>query len=183
MGNDWDLFLEDDPENEDRDGIYLCDVWNMASQHSQDPNTQVAAALVSWAGGVVLAGWNEVPAVLTKHGYPKSTETKNYCTEHAERRVLFKANKNRLTTDQLQMYGTWVACSDCARAIIQFGIKRVVTFRRLVERTPSKWNDSVREGLAMMRDSGIQLVGWNGIINTNRVIRFNGEILSPSEVL
>lgn len=183
MVNEWDLLLEDDPENEDRDGLYLCDVWNLASQHSQDTNTQVASALVSWAGGIVLAGWNEVPSQLVKVGYPKNTETKNYCTEHAERRVLFKANENRLTTDRLQMYGTWIACAECARAIIQFGIRRVVTFRRLVERTPLRWSDSVREGLTMMRDSGIQLVGWSGTINTTRVIRFNGEIVSPSEVL
>jgi deoxycytidylate deaminase len=183
MVNEWDSFLEDDPENEDRDGLYLCDVWNMASQHSQDPNTQVAAALVSWAGGVVLAGWNEVPPQLLKSGYPKSIQTKNFCTEHAERRVLFKANQNRLPTNRLQMYGTWISCSECARAIIQFEIKRVVTFRRLVEKTPPKWKDSVREGLTMLRDAGIQVVGWNGTLNTSRSILFNGQLLTPTDVL
>ena len=182
MVNDWKHLLEDDPENEDRDGMYLCDVWNMASQHSRDPSTQVAAALVSWAGGIVLAGWNEIPEILLKKGYPTSVDSKNYCTEHAERRVLFKANANRLTTDRLQMYGTWIACAECARAIIQFGIKRVVTFSRLVERTPDRWKPSVLHGLNMMRDSGIQVVGWSGELRTSHCIRFNGELLSPSAV-
>lgn len=182
MVSEWNSLMEDDPENEDRDGIYLCDVWNMASQHSQDPSTQVAAALVSWSGGVVLAGWNEILPCLVKSGYPLLPETKNYYTEHAERRVLFKANANGLTTNKLHMYGTWIGCSECARAIIQFGIKRVVTFRRLVERTPDRWKLSVLNGLTMMRDSGIQVVGWSGVLRTSRGIRFNGETLLPSAV-
>ena len=48
MVNEWDYLMEDDPENEDRDSVYLTDIWNMASQHSADPNTQVASAIVSW---------------------------------------------------------------------------------------------------------------------------------------
>lgn len=183
MVNEWDLLLEDDPENEDRDGLYLRDVWNMASQHSQDPNTQVAAALVSWTGGIVLAGWNEISDVLLKKGYPKTPETKNYCTEHAERRVLFKANENGLHAEKFQMYGTWIGCSECARAIIQFKIKRVVTFRRLVEKTPIKWRESVFHGLHMMKDCGIQIVGWNGVLHTNNTIRFDGRDINPLEML
>ena len=182
MVNEWDSLMEDDPENEDRDGVYLTDIWNMASQHSADLNTQVASAIVSWSGGIILAGWNEVPPQLASKGYPKCHETKNFCTEHAERRVLYKAVENRLTTDRLQLYTTWAACSECARAIIQFGIKRVVTFRRLVYRTSPSWEQSIREGLTMMRDAGIQVVGWNGEIHTHRSIRFNGELLDKTAV-
>ena len=182
MVSDWDSLLEYDPENEDRDGIYLNDVWNMASQHSKDPSTQVASALVSWGGGIVLAGWNEVPPQIACRGYPRCIETKNYCTEHAERRVLYKAVQNKLNTEHLQLYGTWAACAECSRAIIQFGIKRVVTFRGLVHRTPERWEASIREGLCMMRDAGIQVVGWNGDMNTSRNIRFNGELLDKTAV-
>lgn len=183
MVSEWDRFFSDDPENEDRDRIYLCDVWNMASQYSTDPSTQVAAALVSWSGGVALAGWNEVPPQIGGKGYPKSRETKNFCTEHAERRVLYKAVANGLRTDCLQLYGTWAACADCSRAIIQFGVRRVVTFRGLVERTPLRWHDSVMEGLGMMQDAGITVIGWRGEIPTERIIRFNGELLNKTAVL
>lgn len=182
MVNDWDSLMQYDPENEDRDAVYLTDVWNMASRHSSDPSTQVAAALVSWGGGIVLAGWNEVPPQIANKGYPKCVHTKNFCTEHAERRVLFKAVENRLPTDKLQMYGTWMACAECARAIIQFGIRRVVTFRKLVHRTPPKWQESTFEGLKMMNDAGIQVVGWDGEIHTESTIRFHGETLNRTAV-
>jgi hypothetical protein len=52
----------------------------------------------------------------------------------------------------------------------------------LVERTPPKWQESVREGLAMMRDAGITVIGWEGNLNSSRTIRFNGEVLG-SEAL
>lgn len=182
MVSEWDSLMEYDPENEDRDGMYLCDVWNMASQHSQDPSTQVASAVVSWRAGVILAGWNEVPPQISSKGYPRCMETKNFCTEHAERRVLYKCVENRIPTQDMHLYATWAACAECARAIIQFGIVRVVTFRGLVQRTPSKWHDSIREGLTMMRDAGITVVGWSGELDTSRRLRFAGELLDKTAV-
>ena len=183
MDSKWESLLETDPENEDRDGIFLGDVWNMAAQHSTDPSTQVAAALVTWRGGIVLAAWNEVPPELEGKGYPKCLNTKNLSTEHAERRVLYKAVNNGIDVQGLQLYGTWVGCADCCRTIIQLGIKRVVTFQRLLERTPPKWQDSVQHGIQMMRDSGVQVIGWTGAIRTQYKIRFGGELLSAEDLL
>jgi len=180
MDSKWDDLMDYDPENEDRDARYLKDVWEMAAQHSQDPNTQVAAALVTWAGGIVLAAWNELPPLLCNKGYPKTPDTKNYCFEHAERRVLYKSVANKLDVAGLQMYGTWIGCSECARAILQFGISRVVTFRRVVQMTPPKWKDSVAHGLTMMRDAGIKVVGWNGELHSTIKVKFNGNLLDPS---
>jgi dCMP deaminase len=182
MGSKWDNLLVHDQENEDRDGVFLGDVWRMA-EYSQDSNTQVASALVSWTGGLLLAGWNELPTALCNKGYPKSANTKNYCTEHAERRVLYKAVENDIPTKGLQMYGTWIGCSECARAIIQFGITRVVTFRKLVELTPPKWEESVYQGLNMMKDAGITVVGWSGELRPSNKIRFNGELIDKSVIL
>ena len=183
MDSKWSKLLDYDPENEDRDCLYLSDVWNMASQYSQDPNTQVAAALVTWMGGIILAGWNELPPALCNKGYPKTTNTKNYCFEHAERRVLYKAVSNKVYAEGMQMYGTWIGCSECARAIIQFGISRVVTIRRLVEMTPPKWEESVYNGLSMMRDAGIKVIGWDGELKTNKSIRFDGKVLDPKAMV
>jgi len=109
--------------------------------------------------------------------------TKNLSTEHAERRVLYKAVNNGIDVRGLQLYGTWVGCADCCRTIIQLGIKRVVTFRRLLERTPPKWQDSMHHGVQMMRDSGVQVIGWTGVIRTQHKIRFGGELLSAEDLL
>lgn len=161
------------------DRMHLRDVWSIASKHSIDPRTQVGAALViPGSGGILLASWNRVPEAVRVTGINSRPESKNYCTEHAERSVLFKAIKNGLPTKGLHMYCTWASCAECARAIIEFGIGRVVTFRRLVEMTDLKWQPSVSAGLQMMRDSGIDLVGWSGELNTHETIMFSGNSIT-----
>jgi len=165
------------------DRMHLQDVWSIASKHSTDPRTQVGAALVVPGGaGILLASWNKVPEAVRVTGENLSPEAKNYCTEHAERSVIFKAIKNGIPTKGLHMYCTWASCAECSRAIVEFGIGRVVTLRRLVERTAPKWEPSVRAGLQMMRDSGVDLVGWSGELNNPSPLMFSGELITQ-EVL
>ena len=161
------------------DRMHLQDVWGIAAKHSTDPRTQVGAALVvPGGGGIVLAAWNRVPDSVRLTGDNLTIESKNYCTEHAERSVIFKALKNGLPTAGLHMYCTWASCAECSRAIIEFGIKRVVTLRRLVEMTAPKWEGSVRAGLQMMHDSGVDVVGWSGDLGSSESIRFSGTVIT-----
>ena len=132
--------LSEDPANWWVDRMYLQDAF-AAARHSTDPNTQVGAVLVVPVGGVVLAAWNAIPENL--YDYECTPETKNYCTEHAERAVVFKALQNGLPTQGLTVYCTWGVCAECARTLIEFGIKRVVTLCRLVEASPERWQDSM----------------------------------------
>lgn len=159
------------------DRMHLQDVWRVASTYSTDPRTQVGSALVlPGGGGILLSSWNRVPEAVRVTGTNLLPESKNYCTEHAERSVLFKAIKNGLPTKGLHMYCTWAACAECSRAIIEFGIGRVVTLRRLVEATSPQWEPSICAGLQMMRDSGVDLVGWSGDLGSKQSIMFSGNI-------
>lgn len=157
------------------DRMYLQDAWRIA-QMSADPSTQVGAALVIPNGhGVVMRDCNRIHDRLLNSGYPLKPEDKNLCTEHAERKVIYRTVGNRIPTDGMTMYCTWACCSECARAIIEFGIVRVVTLRRLVERTPERWQASVWSGLRMLNDCGIAVVGWSGDLGVTSQILFGGK--------
>lgn len=175
-------FLRTDPANWWVDRMYLQDAF-AAARHSTDPRTQVGAVLVVPTKGVLLSAWNHVLPQLESAGYPRTPETKNYCTEHAERAVIFKAIKNGLPTEGLTMYCTWAACAECSRCIIGFGIRRVVTLYRLVERTDERWSDSIRTGLEMMEDARIQVVGWKGSLGTKYSIRFSGSEITDEDLI
>ncbi|HIJ10476.1 TPA: hypothetical protein HA278_00335, partial [Candidatus Woesearchaeota archaeon] len=83
-------------------------------------------------------------------------------------------------TEGLTMYCPWICCADCARAIIQSGIKKVIGHQDLVDRTPERWKKSVDVGVDMLRDAGIQVGFWKGNVCGGRVnIRFNKEMISP----
>lgn len=179
--------MDSDLLTEDRDAwwvdrMYLQDAF-LAATHSTDPRTQVGSALVLPNGlGVVLKSYNSVLDGLRNMDYAADPALKNHCTEHAERRVVFTAVLNGLPTEGLTLYSTWAACAECSRAVIQFGIKRVVTLRRLVERTPPRWEESIRMGLRMMRDSGISVVGWSGDLAVKHTLRFNGETIRNEDL-
>lgn len=78
--------------------------------------------------------------------------------EHAERACIYQAAKDGVATAYLGLVATWVACPDCARAIISSGIKEVLVDRASLEFTTPKWERSVRQGLAMIEEAGIKLV-------------------------
>lgn len=165
------------------DRMYLQDAVR-AAKRSVDPNTQVGSVLVVPTGiGVVVRAWNSVPPKLLQAGYPIRTEEKNYCTEHAERAVIFNAIRNGLKTDGMTMYCTWASCSECARSIINFGISRVVTFSALVDGSSQHWQDSVFHGIRMMRDCGISVVGWRGDIGMEMSMRFGGKKITEKDLI
>jgi deoxycytidylate deaminase len=78
--------------------------------------------------------------------------------EHAERACIYQAAKNGVATTNLGLVATWVACPDCARAIIGSGLKEVLVDRASLEYTTPKWKRAVRQGLAMIEEAGIKLV-------------------------
>ena len=181
MDSDFPIQYPTDSANWWIDRMYLQDAFHVAC-HSTDPNTQVGAVLVVPNGGVLLSSWNHVIPPLETKGYPRKVSDKGFCTEHAERGVLFKAAINKLPVEGLTLYSTWAACAECARSIIQFGVKRVVTLNGLLARTPYRWRDSIQAGADMMSDSDVQLVGWSGDLGTKHTIRFNGQTIGNEDL-
>jgi len=183
MDNDITSYLREDPQNWWVDRMYLQEAWNSA-RRSTDPSTQVGCSLVVPNGlGVVLCACNGVPHRLRQAGYPVIPQQKNYCTEHAEREILYSALINGLPTENLTLYCTWATCAECSRAIIRFGISRVVTLTALVNQTPDRWKDSIKNGLIMLRDSGIQVVGWRGDLGVDTPIIFDSKSVWNKDLL
>lgn len=181
MVSDPSNYLKSDVKNWWVDRMYLQDAIRAAKQ-SSDPSTQVGSVLVVPTGlGVIVRSCNAVPQRLVDAGYPINQEEKNYCTEHSERRLLFDAARRSFSVSGLTMYCTWASCAECSRAIVDFGISRVVTFSALVERTPDRWRESISHGLRMMRDCGISVVGWRGDIGMRCEFRFNGKTVTEAD--
>jgi dCMP deaminase len=77
-------------------------------------------------------------------------------TEHAERNAIYNAARHGTPTDQCTIYSTFFPCADCARAIIQSGIKRVIAPDPF-NRPESKWFESFTYSKAMLNESGVKL--------------------------
>ena len=72
---------------------------------------------------------------------------------HAEMNAIYNAAENgvSLKGSTLYVYGLPV-CNDCAKGLVQAGIKRIVTPKQDV---PKNWQDSVRDSALMFDEVGI----------------------------
>lgn len=100
----------------------------MAYQFSKDPNTQVGCIILADNTLQVLSvGYNGFPRGIKDTDLTKWTnkETKNLFVEHAERNAIYNATLNGISLNGSICIITMFPCCDCARAIIQCGIKEI----------------------------------------------------------
>lgn len=100
-----------------------------AQDRSRDPSTQVGCIIVNDQNVPVATGYNGLPRGCDNDKYPWNREgevldTKYPYVEHAERNAINNRGSNSLQGTRL--YVTLHPCSDCAKGIIQNGIKEVI---------------------------------------------------------
>lgn len=106
---------------------YFMGVAILASKRSKDPNTQVGACIVDDSNIILSTGYNGFPMGCSDDEYPwarEGEETKYPYVVHAELNAILNANGRNLRGSRI--YVALFPCNECAKAIIQSGIKEVV---------------------------------------------------------
>lgn len=156
-----------------RDVKFLVAACRYAAKFSADPHTQNGALLVSRMGEVVLAA-NTLPSVEATPD--RLVRPKKYLyIEHAERNAIYAAAKTGVKTSKATLYCPWFACADCARAIIQAGIQRVVGHIVPYTLTPDRWKESVQAANDMLQEAGVVCSYLDVELGVSFL--FNGELL------
>lgn len=98
---------------------------------SKDRSRKVGAVIVDNRQVVVALGWNGFPRGINDDvPYRHERPVKYLWTEHAERNALYNAAASGSKVEGCTLYTVLFPCADCARGIIQTGIKRVVYARQ-----------------------------------------------------
>ncbi len=106
---------------------YFMGVALLASKRSKDPNTQVGACIVSSDNIILSTGYNGFPVGCSDDEYPwdrEGDETKYPYVVHAELNAILNANGKSL--HGAKIYVALFPCNECAKAIIQSGIREVI---------------------------------------------------------
>ena len=98
---------------------------------SKDKSTQVGCVITTSDRRIISTGYNGIPRYLSDSVelYPErhDREKDKYSFyEHAERNAIYNAAFLGVSLNGCVLYVTLAPCLDCARAIIQSGIKKVV---------------------------------------------------------
>ena len=118
---------------------YFMGVAMLASRRSKDPNTQVGACIVSGDNIILSTGYNGFPIGCSDDEYPWDREggegqTKYPYVVHAELNAILNASGKSLKGARL--YVDLFPCNECAKAIIQSGIREVVYLSDKYNGTP-----------------------------------------------
>ncbi len=108
---------------------YFMGVALLSSHRSKDPNTQVGACIVNPKNKIVGVGYNGFPTGCSDDEFPWDREGEYLDTKypyicHAELNAVI----NKISADlyDCRLYVALFPCNECAKVIIQAGIKEVI---------------------------------------------------------
>ncbi len=140
---------------------YFMGIASLAALRSKDPNTQVGACIVSNDNIIIGIGYNGLPqgcsddAVSWKRTDEDPLNTKYPYVCHAELNAILNCNSAKL--NECKLYVTLMPCNECAKAIIQSGIREVIY-------QDNKYPDSIatKAALFMFDKADIELRKYSG---------------------
>ena len=141
---------------------YFMGVSLLAAERSKDPNTQVGACIVDDDNRILSTGYNGFPQGCSDDEFPwnrdeKLGETKYQFVVHAELNAILNAHGKSLV--DAKIYISLFPCNECAKAIIQSGIKEIIYLSDKYAET-----DSTIASKRMLTSAGVkftQLVSRN----------------------
>ena len=136
---------------------YFMSIALLYAQRSKDPNTKVGCCIVDEDNHIVSTGYNGFPNGISDDEYPWDREgeplnTKYMYVCHAELNAILNATQNLKNTI---LYVTLFPCNECAKAIIQKGIKKVIY-------ASNKYKDSIETiaSMKMLKSAGIECIQY-----------------------
>lgn len=148
---------------------YFMGVAALSAMRSKDPSTQVGACIVSPENKILSMGYNGFPVGCSDDEYPwnrddkDSMDSKYMYVTHSELNAILNYRGGSL--EGCKIYVTLFPCNECAKAIIQCGIKTVVYDDDKYAETPS-----TKASKRMFASAGVRCVRYS---RSKRVIQIS----------
>ena len=110
---------------------YFMGIALLSAERSKDPSTQVGACIVSENNKILSTGYNGMPIGCNDDEMPwereaeKPNDTKYPFVCHAELNAILNS-PSLLDNKNAKIYVALFPCNECAKAIIQSGIKEII---------------------------------------------------------
>ncbi|MCH1941016.1 deoxycytidylate deaminase [Holdemania massiliensis] len=147
---------------------YFMGLAHLSAMRSKDPSTQVGAVIVDAEHKVVGIGYNGLPIGCSDDEFPWDREggmleTKYAFVVHAELNAILNSTRD---LHGCTLYVSLFPCNECAKAIIQSGIRRIV-----YEDDKYATADNVIASKRMLNAAGVELV------RLGKRVRLNVEVI------
>lgn len=111
---------------------YFMAIAKLSAMRSKDPSTQVGACIVSNDNRILSIGYNGAPNGFSDEKFPWARKAKtNLDTKypyvcHAELNAILNYRGSKKDLEDSKIYVDLFPCNECAKIIIQSGIKQVI---------------------------------------------------------
>jgi dCMP deaminase len=141
---------------------YFMGLAHLSALRSKDPSTQVGAAIVDENHRVVSVGYNGFPSGVSDADFPWQRvggvlESKYAFVVHAELNAILNSQRS---VRGCTIYVSLFPCNECAKAIIQSGIKKIV-----YESDKYNGTDTNIASKRMLKAAGVELVRISNTIS------------------
>ncbi|VDI84173.1 dCMP deaminase [Mytilus galloprovincialis] len=136
----------------------------LSAQRSKDPKTQVGACIVNKDNRIVGMGYNDMPNYSKDEDFPwEEAQTaegnKHLYVCHAELNAV--VNKIQADVGECRMFVTLFPCNECAKIIIQSGIKEVIYYNK----PDIPEDDKKKQQKEEIRKATEKMFGYKDIVN------------------
>jgi dCMP deaminase len=147
---------------------YFMGLAHLSALRSKDPNTQVGACIVSQDNKILSMGYNGFPIGCSDDEFPwnrdgEPYDNKYFYTTHSELNAILNYRGGSLEGSKL--YVTLFPCNECAKAVIQSGIRTVIYADDKYADTPG-----VRASKRMLNAAGVEMIPYT---HSGRVVELH----------
>ena len=138
---------------------YFISLLDPIAKRSKDPHTQVGAIIVGPDNSIRSTGYNSFPRGIKDDVAERLERPEKYLwMEHADRNAIYAAAKIGVPLEGCRMYLTIPPCMDCARAIIQAGITKIIVDIKKYRSRPSvRYEQDVYKVSTILEEAGVKL--------------------------
>jgi dCMP deaminase len=139
---------------------YFLEIAEQVKLKSKDQSTQIGAVVVGEGRNVLSTGYNSLPRGLDDSKQERQERPEKYFwMEHAERNAIYNAARIGVSLKNSTIYLTsGLPCMDCARGIVNSGIKTVYCKQVCTTKNRDKWDESQKKSLELLRECDIDVI-------------------------
>jgi len=138
---------------------YYLNICQVVAKRSKDPNTQIGCVVVGPNHEIRTTGYNSFPRGI-RDDVPERLvrPTKYLWIEHAERNAICNAARTGTSTEGCTIYVEIMPCMDCARAIVQAGIRAVVVSQeRMTQYSSAQYDEHFSMVEVLFGEAGVNV--------------------------
>lgn len=144
---------------------YFFEICKTVALKSKDKSTKTGCVIVGEDHEILSTGFNGFPRGVHETPEREERPEKYIWTEHAERNAIYNAARKGIPLNNSTLYIQWVPCVDCARAMIQSGIKKVYIDGRDIDvERDKRWAESHKKAKEILIEAKIAVYTYDGNI-------------------